>query len=114
MCAVYNRYQVKCAKGESPCKQGWYHQASVPFSDGGFFVFKRLFKKSAENDASRIEDLRLKTDMSCVERRSHHFQAVEVRYEELCSNFDAQDMLVSALQKDVAILADLSLFHPPF
>ncbi len=33
--------------------------------------FKRLFKKSGENDTS-LEDLRLSTDTSCVERRSHH------------------------------------------
>jgi len=30
------------------------------------------------------------------------------------SNCDAQDVLVSALQQDVALLADLGPFHPPF
>ena len=30
------------------------------------------------------------------------------------SNFDAQDVLVSALQQDVEMLADLGPFYPPF
>ncbi|GIN70608.1 hypothetical protein J14TS2_10830 [Bacillus sp. J14TS2] len=60
---------------------------------------KRMFKKSAENGHFVLEDLRLSSDMSCVERRIHdnkHKSALNFRWTG-CTSVDVADLALFIL-----------------